>query len=270
MASGVTLHDPSTIWIDADVSIGQDTVLHPQVTLEGTTRIGEDCVIRSHVRLTNCVLGDRVLLQDSCVLRDSRLDDDSVVGPFAHLRPGTMVRRNAKVGNFVEMKQAELGEGSKANHLTYLGDTRIGPKVNIGAGTITCNYDGVRKHETVIEENVFVGSNALFIAPVRVGRGSLVAAGSTVTKDVPEDALAIGRAAQINRPGWAARRRAMIEESGHETQGSPEGKKQPGASRPSPLANAGERAGKKGTNTRGRQGVGKVKRVSVAKSPKRK
>ncbi len=206
--AGVTIHDPMSTWIDADVTLGRDTVLYPHVALEGATSIGEECVVRSHVRLTDCVLSDRVLVQDCCVLREATLEEHAVVGPFAHLRPGAVVRRHAKVGNFVEMKETELGEGSKANHLTYLGNALIGRGVNIGAGTITCNYDGVRKWETVIEDDVFVGSNALLIAPVMVGCGSLVAAGSAVTENVPPDALAIGRAAQVNRPGWAARRRA--------------------------------------------------------------
>lgn len=209
MEAGVTLRDPATIYVDAAVEIGKDTVLYPHVTLEGKTRVGEDCVIRSHSRITDSQLGHRVVVQDSCVIREARLEDDSTVGPFAHLRPGTVLRRAAKVGNFVEMKKADLGEGSKANHLSYLGDARIGRGVNIGAGTITCNYDGVRKHETVIEDEVFVGSDSQLIAPVTVGRGSVVAAGSTITNDVPADALAVARSQQVNRPGWAARRRAM-------------------------------------------------------------
>jgi bifunctional UDP-N-acetylglucosamine pyrophosphorylase/glucosamine-1-phosphate N-acetyltransferase len=213
MEAGVTLHDPATTCLDADVEIGRDTVLYPHVTLEGKTRIGEDCVVRSHSRIADSLLGHRVVVQDSCVIREARLDDDSTVGPFAHLRPGTVLRRAAKVGNFVEMKKADLGEGSKANHLSYLGDAKIGRGVNIGAGTITCNYDGVRKHETVIEDEVFIGSDSQLIAPVTVGRGSVVAAGSTITNDVPADALAIARAQQVNRPGWAARRRVMLDSS---------------------------------------------------------
>ncbi len=213
MDAGATLHDPATIRIDADVVIGMDTVIFPFVTLEGRTRIGEDCVIRSHVRITDCHLGNQVMVQDGCVLHEATLEDGATVGPYAHLRPGTVLRRNAKVGNFVEMKQADLGEGSKANHLTYLGDATIGRRVNIGAGTVTCNYDGVRKHRTIIEDDVFVGSDALLVAPVTVGRGALVAAGSTVTEDVPADALAIGRASQVNRPGWAAKRRATLREA---------------------------------------------------------
>lgn len=224
MAAGVTMRDPATTWIDADVVIGQDTVLYPHVALEGATSIGEDCVIRSHVRLTDCMVADRVVVQDSSVLREARLEEGATVGPFAHLRPGAVVRRNAKVGNFVEMKRSELGEGSKANHLTYLGDARIGRNVNIGAGTITCNYDGDNKYETVIEDDVFVGSDALLIAPVTVGRGALVGAGSAVTHDVPEDALAIARASQVNKPGWAARRRASAKAGAPRKGGKPASK----------------------------------------------
>jgi bifunctional UDP-N-acetylglucosamine pyrophosphorylase/glucosamine-1-phosphate N-acetyltransferase len=208
--AGVTMRDPATTWIDAGVVIGPDTVLHPNVTLEGSTVIGEDCVIRSNVRLTDCVLGNRVEILEHCVLREARLEDDTTLGPFVHLRPGTVVRRKAKVGNFVEMKNTDLGEGSKANHLSYLGDTIVGKGVNIGAGTITCNYDGVRKYRTVIEDDVFVGSDTQLIAPVTVGRGAVVAAGTTVTQDVPADALAIARVPQVNREGWAARRRALL------------------------------------------------------------
>lgn len=209
MRAGVTLQDPATTWIEATVQIGRDTVLYPHVTLEGGTVIGEACVIRSHTRITDSRLGDRAVVQDSCVIREASLEEETTVGPFAHLRPGSVVRRAARVGNFVEMKNAELGERSKANHLTYLGDARVGRGVNIGAGTITCNYDGVEKHETVVEDGVFIGSDTQLIAPVRVGRGAVVAAGSTVTHDVPPDALAIARAGQVNRAGWGARRRAV-------------------------------------------------------------
>ncbi|MGH8864854.1 MAG: bifunctional UDP-N-acetylglucosamine diphosphorylase/glucosamine-1-phosphate N-acetyltransferase GlmU [Burkholderiales bacterium] len=210
MQEGVTLRNPATTSIDADVTIGRDTVIHPDVTLEGRTTIGEDCIVRSHTRISDSVLGHRVVVQDHCVIRDSRLEDDAAVGPFAHLRPGAVLRRAAKVGNFVEMKKAELGEGSKANHLSYLGDATIGKGVNIGAGTITCNYDGHKKHETVIGDDVFVGSDVQFVAPVTVGKGAVIAAGATITADVPPDTLAIARAAQVNRPGWASRQRTML------------------------------------------------------------
>ncbi len=219
MEAGVTLLDPASTFIDWDVTIGRDTVIHPNVALEGRTSIGEDCTIRSHCRLTDTSLGRNVTVLDSCVMRESRLEDGAVIGPFAHLRPGSVLRRAAKVGNFVEMKKTELGEGSKANHLTYLGDARIGKGVNIGAGTITCNYDGFGKYETVIEDGVFIGSDVQLVAPVKVGRGALIGAGTTVTTDVPPDALAIGRANQVNRPGWAARRRAMLADESRQALG---------------------------------------------------
>lgn len=208
--AGVTMRDPGSVWIDAGVTIGKDTVLYPHVSLEGQTSIGEGTTIRSGVRITDCVIGNNVEILDHCVLRESQIDDDAHLGPFAHLRPGAIVRRKAKVGNFVEMKKAELGEGSKANHLTYLGDARIGKGVNIGAGTITVNYDGVNKHQTVIEDHVSVGSDTQFVAPVTVGRGAYVAAGTTVTQDVPADSLAIARVPQINRVGWAGKRRMLL------------------------------------------------------------
>ncbi|WP_447984280.1 bifunctional UDP-N-acetylglucosamine diphosphorylase/glucosamine-1-phosphate N-acetyltransferase GlmU [Nitrospira sp. Nam74] len=214
MQEGVTLHDPTTTWIDADVRIGQDTVLYPHVALEGRTSLGEDCVIRSHTRVANTTVGKGVVIQDSCVITDSQLEDSVTVGPFAHLRPGSIVRRKAKVGNFVEMKKAELGEGAKANHLSYLGDARIGKNVNIGAGTITCNYDGYHKFETVIEDEVFIGSDTQLVAPVKVGRGSVIAAGTTITQDVPPDSLAISRTAQANRVGWASKRRGLLNDNG--------------------------------------------------------
>ncbi len=210
MREGVTIRDPATTVIDAGVMIGRDTVLHPEVTLEGGTTVGEDCIIRSHTRISDSVLGHRVVVQDHCVIRDARMEDDASIGPFAHLRPGAVLRRAAKVGNFVEMKKAELGEGSKANHLSYLGDAKIGKGVNIGAGTITCNYDGQKKHETVIGDDVFIGSDTQLVAPVTIGKGAVIAAGATITADVPPDTLAIARVQQVNRPGWASRRRAVL------------------------------------------------------------
>jgi bifunctional UDP-N-acetylglucosamine pyrophosphorylase/glucosamine-1-phosphate N-acetyltransferase len=207
MEDGVTLLDPDTAWIDAGVAIGRDTVVHPNVRIEGESRIGEDCVIRSHSRLADCRVGSGVEIRDACVLEGSVLEDGVTVGPFAHLRAGTVVRKGARIGNFVETKKTEVGEGSKANHLAYLGDAVIGKGVNIGAGTITCNYDGYEKFQTVIEDGVFVGSDTQLVAPVRVGRGAVVAAGSTVCRDVPEDALAMSRVPQENKPGWARRRR---------------------------------------------------------------
>jgi len=228
--AGVTMLDPASVWLDAGVAVGRDTVLHPYVTLEGMTQVGEDCVLRSHSRLTDCRLGDRVEILDHCVLRDSVIEDDAVLGPFVHLRSGVSVRRKAKVGNFVEMKKTDLGEGAKANHLSYLGDATIGKGVNIGAGTITCNYDGVHKHHTTIGDNVFVGSDTQLVAPVTVGAGAVIAAGTTVTQDIPADALAIARTAQENRADWAAKRRLMLARSDGRQGGRPL------AARPSPLA----------------------------------
>jgi bifunctional UDP-N-acetylglucosamine pyrophosphorylase/glucosamine-1-phosphate N-acetyltransferase len=245
MQEGVTLRNPATTVVDADVVIGRDTVIYPGVALEGRTTIGEDCVIRSQTRISDSMLGHRVVVQDHCVIRDARLEDDTAIGPFAHLRPGAVLRRAAKVGNFVEMKKTELGEGSKANHLSYLGDAKIGKGVNIGAGTITCNYDGTQKHETVIGDDVFVGSDTQFIAPVTIGKGAVIAAGATITADVPPDTLAIARVQQVNRPGWAARQRALAAGAAGGRQAA-SGKGQGGrplAFRPSPLA-------KKGVNTR--------------------
>jgi bifunctional UDP-N-acetylglucosamine pyrophosphorylase / glucosamine-1-phosphate N-acetyltransferase len=212
MDEGVTMRDPASTWIDAGVTIGRDTVLYPDVTLEGTTVVGEGTVIHSGVRIADCTIGNRVTVLDHCVLENSSVEDEASVGPFAHLRPGVVLRKKSKVGNFVEMKKAELGEGAKANHLSYLGDARLGKGVNVGAGTITCNYDGWNKYQTVIGDEVFVGSDTQLIAPVTIGRGAIIAAGSTITEDVPADALAITRVAQVNRPGWAARRRALQED----------------------------------------------------------
>jgi bifunctional UDP-N-acetylglucosamine pyrophosphorylase/glucosamine-1-phosphate N-acetyltransferase len=166
-------------------------------------------VLRSHIRLRNCIVGNGVEIFDHCLFADSHIEDNARLGPFVHLRPGVVVRKKAKVGNFVEMKKTDLGEGSKANHLSYLGDALIGKGVNIGAGTITCNYDGARKFQTVIEDGVFLGSDTQLIAPVTVGARSIIAANTTVTENVPADALVIGRVPQVNRVGWAARRRAL-------------------------------------------------------------
>lgn len=215
--AGVTMIDPASTWIDATVTIGKDTVLYPNVTLEGATVIGEDCLLRSHTRLTDCTVGNGVEILDHCVFTDSQIEDGARLGPFVHLRPGVVVRKKAKVGNFVEMKKTDLGEGSQANHLSYLGDAKIGKGVNVGAGTITCNYDGSRKFQTVIGDGVFLGSDIQLVAPVTVGEGAVIAAGTTVTEDVPAHALAIGRVVQVNRAGWAARRRALQSGVTHET-----------------------------------------------------
>lgn len=209
LEAGVTMRDPASTWIDTEVTIGRDTVLYPQVTLEGKTVIGEDVVVHGGTRISDCTVGNGVEILDHCLFRESQIEEGAHLGPFVHLRPGVIIRRNAKVGNFVEMKKAVLGEGAKANHLSYLGDAQIGKGANIGAGTITCNYDGYKKYQTVIGEQVFVGSDVQLVAPVTVGQGAVIAAGTTVTEDVPADALVISRVQQVTRQGWAARRRAL-------------------------------------------------------------
>jgi bifunctional UDP-N-acetylglucosamine pyrophosphorylase / glucosamine-1-phosphate N-acetyltransferase len=205
MAAGVTIVDPATTWVQTDVVVGPDTVLHPGVYLEGQTRIGSGCEIHSGVRIIDSTVGDGVVINNFCLIRQSAIESGAVVGPFAQLRPASRVGENAHVGNFVELKNTTLGRGSKANHLAYLGDATIGEKVNVGAGTITCNYDGVAKHPTVIEDGAFIGSDSQLIAPVRIGKNAYVAAGSSITEDVPPDALAIARGKQVNKPGWIAR-----------------------------------------------------------------
>jgi len=207
MAAGVTIIDPATTWIEPEVEIGADTILHPGVYLEGRTRIGTSCEIHSGNRIIDSTIGDRVVINNFCVIRQSHVSDGALIGPFAQLRPDSRVEEDAHVGNFVELKKTTLGKGSKASHLAYLGDTTIGAKVNIGAGTITCNYDGVAKYPTIIEDGAFIGSDSQLIAPVRVGKDAYVAAGSSITADVPDGALAIARARQANKPGWAGKKK---------------------------------------------------------------
>lgn len=207
MASGVTLEDPATTYVDAGVSVGPDSVIHPGVHLLGRTRVGARAVIHAGVRIVDSDLADDVRVLDHCVIVGARIANGASVGPFAHLRPESDLGAGSRVGNFVELKKTRLGAGSKASHLAYLGDATIGEKVNIGAGTITCNYDGERKHPTVIEDGVFIGSDSQLIAPVRIGRGAYVAAGSSITRDVPEGALGIARGRQENKEGWAAMKR---------------------------------------------------------------
>ena len=207
MAAGVTLVDPATAFIGPDVAIGADTVVQPGVYLEGNTRIGSGCVIHSGVRIVNSTVDDGVIINNFCLIIESHVSRGAHIGPFAHLRPLSDVGEDAHVGNFVELKKTSLGRGSKANHLSYLGDATIGEKVNIDAGTITCNYDGTTKHPTVIEDGAFVGSDSQLVAPVRVGKRAYVAAGSSITHDVPDGALAISRGRQINKADWAAKKR---------------------------------------------------------------
>jgi bifunctional UDP-N-acetylglucosamine pyrophosphorylase/glucosamine-1-phosphate N-acetyltransferase len=205
--AGVSVLYPHTCVIDSDVEVGADTVIEPFVQLLGRTKIGSDCQIRSYSVIENSIVGDRVTIKPGTMMEDSRVHADAVIGPYTHMRPGTEVGEGAHVGNFVETKKVKLGKGSKANHLTYLGDAEIGEGVNIGAGTITCNYDGVNKHQTVIEDGVFVGSDSTLVAPVKIGRGAYIAAASCITEDVPADALALGRARQSVKAGWARTKR---------------------------------------------------------------
>ncbi len=208
MAGGVTIYYPATCVIDGDVEIAPDTVVEPFVQILGKSRIGAACRIQSFNVIRDTEIADDVLVQPGCVLEHSIVRRGASLGPFSHLRPASDIGEGAKVGNFVETKKIKLGKGSKANHLTYLGDAEIGAGVNIGAGTITCNYDGFHKHTTVIEDGAFIGSDATLVAPVRVGKDAYVGAASCITSDVPEDALAIGRAKQIVKEGWAREKRA--------------------------------------------------------------
>lgn len=207
MAAGVSIYRPETCVIDPDVEIGADTILEPFVQVLGQTRIGSDCRIRSFSVISDSQIAGNVLVRPGCIIDQARIAAGAVLGPYSHLRPGCDIGESAHVGNFVEMKKARLGHGSKANHLTYLGDAEIGRGVNVGAGSITCNYDGVNKHVTVIEDGAFIGSDSTLVAPLRIGKGAYIAAGSTITQDVPADALALGRAHQSTKEGWAAKRR---------------------------------------------------------------
>ncbi|HJZ77156.1 MAG TPA: bifunctional UDP-N-acetylglucosamine diphosphorylase/glucosamine-1-phosphate N-acetyltransferase GlmU [Vicinamibacterales bacterium] len=207
MAAGVTIDDPATTYIDRDVTVGPDTVIHPCVFLEGRTTIGAGCEIHAGVRIVDSSIGDRVVVLNHCLIVNSRLGDATSVGPFAHLRNGADVREGAHVGNFVELKKTVFGAGSKAGHLAYLGDATIGEKVNIGAGTITCNYDGVSKNQTVIEDGAFIGSDTQLIAPVSIGPGAYVGSGTTIREDVPAGALAVSAGKQRNIENWVAERK---------------------------------------------------------------
>jgi bifunctional UDP-N-acetylglucosamine pyrophosphorylase / glucosamine-1-phosphate N-acetyltransferase len=211
MASGVTIFRPETCVIDADVVVESDTILEPFVQLLGKTKVGTECRIRSYSVIENCSLGNNVLILQSCVLADSSVADGAKIGPFAHIRPGSEIGQDAHVGNFVETKKAKIGKGAKANHLTYLGDAEIGAGTNIGAGVITCNYDGVHKHQTRIGQGAFVGSDSTLVAPVAIGDGAYIGAGSCITKDVPSGSLAVARSRQVTKEGWAAARRARRE-----------------------------------------------------------
>jgi bifunctional UDP-N-acetylglucosamine pyrophosphorylase/glucosamine-1-phosphate N-acetyltransferase len=211
MAQGVTIFRPETCVIDAQVTVGADTVIEPFVQLLGATKIGSECRIRSYSVVQDSVLGAGVLVRNGCILQEATVGDGALLGPYAHLRPGSEIGEAAHLGNFVETKKVRMGKGSKANHLSYLGDAVIGEGVNVGAGAITCNYDGVHKHLTSIGDGVFVGSDSTLVAPLTVGDGAYIAAGSCITEDVPADALALGRSRQVTKPGWVAKKRGKRE-----------------------------------------------------------
>ncbi|PYU78073.1 MAG: bifunctional N-acetylglucosamine-1-phosphate uridyltransferase/glucosamine-1-phosphate acetyltransferase, partial [Acidobacteria bacterium] len=210
MDDGVTIQLPETVLIDAEVTAGEDTIIEPAVQLLGRTKIGARCTIRTGSVLTDAILGDDVTVEPHCIVAHSRLDDRVIIGPFARLRPENHLKAGAHIGNFVELKKSTIGQGTKAMHLSYLGDAKIGAKSNIGAGTITCNYDGFHKYPTSIGNKVFIGSDTALVAPVRIGDGAYIAAGSTITENVPSDGLGIARGRQVNKPGWAAKKRREL------------------------------------------------------------
>ncbi len=210
MDAGVTIQLPETVLIDPDVSAGEDTVIEAGVQLLGKTKLGARCSVKTGSVIVDSVIGDDVKVEPHSLIVESRLEDRATVGPFARLRVGTHVKSGARVGNFVETKKAVIGEGAKVPHLTYLGDAKVGAKTNIGAGTITCNYDGFEKHATTIGRGVFIGSDSVLVAPVRIGDHAYVAAGSTITENVPDDSLGIGRGRQVNKPGWASKKRREL------------------------------------------------------------
>jgi bifunctional UDP-N-acetylglucosamine pyrophosphorylase/glucosamine-1-phosphate N-acetyltransferase len=203
MLSGVTIVDPKTTYVDQTVEVGRDAILYPNCHLQGRTTIGDRCIIEPNSKVSDSTIGKDVTIRSNSVITESNIEEGASIGPFSHLRPLTEVKAKAKIGNFVEVKKSVIGRGSKANHLTYIGDSVVGEDVNIGAGTITCNYDGFEKHQTIIGNGVFVGSNVELVAPVKVGNGSSIGAGTTVTKDIPEGALAISRTRQKNIKGWS-------------------------------------------------------------------
>ena len=199
MMEGVGIIDPRTTFIERDVRIGRDTVIYPNCYIQGNSQIGKECIIEPGSMITNSIIGNSVIIKTCCVISDSKIANKVIIGPFAHLRPETELDDKVKIGNFVEIKKSKIGEGSKASHLSYLGNAILGRGVNVGAGTITCNYDGLKKHQTIIEDNVFIGSDTQFVAPVKIGEGAYIGAGSTITNDVPSGSLALSRAKQVTR-----------------------------------------------------------------------
>jgi bifunctional UDP-N-acetylglucosamine pyrophosphorylase/glucosamine-1-phosphate N-acetyltransferase len=215
MRDGVTIQLPETVLIDPEVAVGEDTIIEPCVQLLGTTKIGARCAVKTGSVIADSVLGDQVTVEPHCVVSASHLDADVVIGPFARVRMETHLKSGSRIGNFVEVKKSVIGEGTKAMHLTYLGDAKLGSKTNIGAGTITCNYDGFQKHPTTIGNKVFIGSDSALVAPVKIGDGAYVAAGSTITDNVPADGLGIARGRQVNKPGWASKKRRELAATEH-------------------------------------------------------
>src|SRR5579863_3248899 len=210
MDAGVTIQLPETVLIDPEVTVGEDSIIEAGAQLLGKTKIGARCTIKSGSILVDSLLGDDVTIEPHSLVAESRLEDSVTIGPFARLRVGTHLKTGARVGNFVETKKAVIGEGAKVPHLTYLGDAKVGPKTNIGAGTITCNYDGFHKHPTTIGKGVFIGSDSTLVAPVRIGDGAYVAAGSTITENIPPDGLGIARGRQVTKPRWASKKRREL------------------------------------------------------------
>ena len=207
MSDGVTILDPDTVYIDADVQVGADTVIYPSVQLYGHTVIGDEATIRSFSRISNSKIGAKAVILEGSLVSDCTIGEGVSIGPYANLHSGTTLGDSAQVGNFVEVKKSTFGAGTKSKHLAYLGDATLGNHVNIGAGVITCNYDGVNKHPTIVEDGAFVGTDSQLIAPVRVGKNAYVAAGSSITEDVPADSLAIARGRQVVKEGWSKNRK---------------------------------------------------------------
>jgi bifunctional UDP-N-acetylglucosamine pyrophosphorylase/glucosamine-1-phosphate N-acetyltransferase len=226
MREGVTIADPQATYIDAGVEVGADTVIEPGVSLLGRTRIGRGCSIRAHSMLEDSTLGDRVELRPHTVVTGCEIGSDVILGPFARLRDGAVIESEARIGNFVEVKKSHVGRGSRAWHLTYLGDATLGERVNVGAGTVTCNYDGEKKNPTRIEDGVFIGSGSMLVAPLKIGKGSYVAAGSTITEDVPPESLAVGRARQVNKEGWVRKHKDQKADSNREPTPRAKGERQ--------------------------------------------
>jgi bifunctional UDP-N-acetylglucosamine pyrophosphorylase/glucosamine-1-phosphate N-acetyltransferase len=208
---GVSFLDSSSVFISSGSQVGRGTLIYPDCHIEGTTKIGKGCTIYPNVRVHNSIIGEEVIIKDSTLVEGAVIKKGATIGPFAHVRPGSVIGPNARIGNFVEVKKSVIGSGTKASHLTYLGDAKIGKEVNIGAGTITCNYDGNKKNVTTIGDGVFIGSNSELIAPINIGKGAYIGAGSTITKDVSTQALALSRVEQKNIEGWAKKRRLKVQ-----------------------------------------------------------